>query len=118
MITTNSGLQYEDIRTGSESDDVAKVGDQLVVHYTGCLINGTEFDSSRARNQPFIFSLGKGQVIKGRDEGLIGLRVGGLRKLIIPPALGYGPRGAGDKIPPNATLIFEVELVGVNGSGR
>jgi len=115
-VTTPSGLQYVDLTVGS--GDVAKTGDQVSVHYTGWLqkpdgSKGQKFDSSKDRGQPFQFALGQGQVIKGWDEGVQGMKVGGLRELIIPPALGYGQRGAGGVIPPNATLIFEVELLGV-----
>ena len=115
-VTTPSGLQYVDSTVGN--GDVAKAGDQVSVHYTGWLQNsdgskGKKFDSSKDRGQPFQFALGQGQVIKGWDEGVQGMKVGGVRELIIPAALGYGPRGAGGVIPPNATLIFEVELLGV-----
>ena len=115
-VTTPSGLQYVDLTDGN--GDVAKAGDQVSVHYTGWLQNpdgskGRKFDSSKDRGQPFQFALGQGQVIKGWDEGVQGMKVGGVRELIIPPALGYGQRGAGGVIPPNATLIFEVELLGV-----
>jgi FKBP-type peptidyl-prolyl cis-trans isomerase len=89
----------------------AKAGDTVKVHYTGTLTNGTEFDSSRPRGQPFEFVLGKGKVIPGWDKGVAGMKVGGKRKLTIPSALGYGARGAGGKIPPNSTLLFDVELV-------
>ena len=115
-VTTSSGLQYVDLTVGN--GDVAKAGDQVSVHYTGWLQNpdgskGRKFDSSKDRGQPFQFALGQGQVIKGWDEGVQGMKVGGVRELIIPPTLGYGQRGAGRAIPPNATLIFEVELLGV-----
>jgi FKBP-type peptidyl-prolyl cis-trans isomerase FkpA len=115
-VTTPSGLQYIEITVGN--GDVAKAGDQVSVHYTGWLQNpdgskGQKFDSSKDRGQPFQFALGQGQVIKGWDEGVEGMKVGGVRELIIPPALGYGQSGAGGVIPPNATLIFEVELLGV-----
>jgi FKBP-type peptidyl-prolyl cis-trans isomerase FkpA len=114
--TTASGLQYEDITVGS--GDEAKAGNQVTVHYTGWLQNsdgsaGQKFDSSKDRNDPFDFPLGAGHVIKGWDEGVQGMKVGGVRKLTIPASLGYGARGAGGVIPPNATLIFEVELLGV-----
>ncbi|RJG05461.1 FKBP-type peptidyl-prolyl cis-trans isomerase [Noviherbaspirillum cavernae] len=113
---TASGLQYEDITVGS--GDEAKAGNRVTVHYTGWLQNddgsaGSKFDSSKDRNDPFDFPLGAGHVIKGWDEGVQGMKVGGVRKLIIPASLGYGARGAGGVIPPNATLIFEVELLGV-----
>lgn len=116
-VTTSSGLQYVDLTVGN--GDVAKAGNQVSVHYTGWLQNpdgskGRKFDSSKDRGQPFQFALGQGQVIKGWDEGVQGMKVGGVRELIIPPALGYGQGGAGGVIPPNATLIFEVELLGVS----
>ena len=106
------GLQYTDdvIGTGAE----ATAGKTAVVHYTGWLMDGTKFDSSVDRDQPFSFPLGGGQVIKGWDEGVAGMKVGGKRTLIIPPALGYGARGAGNVIPPNATLKFEVQLLDVH----
>ncbi len=115
-VTTPSGLQYVDLTVGN--GDVAKTGDQVSVHYTGWLqkldgSKGQKFDSSKDRGQPFQFPLGQGQVIKGWDEGVQGMKIGGERELIIPPALGYGQSGAGGVIPPNATLIFEVELLGV-----
>nr|WP_232526080.1 FKBP-type peptidyl-prolyl cis-trans isomerase [Sulfuriferula nivalis] len=110
-MTTESGLIYEDITTGTGA--TAQAGQMVSVHYTGWLTNGTKFDSSKDRNQPFNFNLGAGQVIRGWDEGVAGMQVGGVRKLTIPPQLGYGARGAGGVIPPNATLIFEVELLGV-----
>jgi FKBP-type peptidyl-prolyl cis-trans isomerase FkpA len=114
--TTASGLEYEEMNIGT--GDEATAGAQVSVHYTGWLRNddgsaGAKFDSSKDRNDPFSFGLGAGQVIKGWDEGVQGMKIGGIRKLIIPAALGYGARGAGGVIPPNATLIFEVELLGV-----
>ena len=112
MITTGSGLQYDDARVGQGT--TARFGSDVVVHYTGWLTDGTKFDSSRDRNEPFGFALGQGNVIAGWEEGVSGMRVGGLRKLVIPPDLGYGPWGAGDVIPPDATLVFEVELLAVD----
>lgn len=115
MTLTASGLQYEDTQLGE--GDTATAGQAVSVHYTGWLFNdgeqGAKFDSSKDRQRPFDFNLGAGMVIKGWDEGVAGMRVGGVRTLIIPPALGYGARGAGGVIPPNATLKFEVELLGV-----
>jgi len=105
------GLKYTDEQVGTGA--VATPGKTAVVHYTGWLLDGTKFDSSRDRNQPFSFPLGAGQVIKGWDEGVAGMKVGGKRTLIVPPALGYGARGAGGVIPPNATLKFDVELLDV-----
>ncbi len=93
----------------------AKPGQLVTVHYTGCLINGKKFDSSRDREQPFRFMLGVGQVIKGWDEGVAGMKVGGKRKLVIPSELAYGKRGAGSIIPPDSTLVFDVELISVEG---
>lgn len=109
VVTTDSGLQYVDIVEGVGA--TPNTGDTVVVHYTGTLENGNKFDSSRDRGQPFSFKVGVGQVIKGWDEGVGSMKVGGRRKLIIPPDLGYGARGAGGVIPPNATLIFDVELL-------
>jgi len=106
---TSSGLQYLDLVKGSGRE--AHVGETASVHYTGWLKDGTKFDSSVDRGQPFQFRLGAGRVIKGWDEGVVGMNIGSKRKLIIPPDLGYGARGAGQVIPPNATLIFEVELL-------
>ena len=111
-VRTPSGLVYWDIRVGT--GDVAKEGSHVRVHYTGWLTNGQKFDTSKDRNAPFVFALGRGQVIAGWDEGVQGMRVGGKRKLTIPPQLGYGARGAGGVIPPNATLVFEVELLGLS----
>ena len=115
-ITTASGLQYEELTEGSGAE--AGAGNHVTVHYTGWLQQpdgsaGAKFDSSKDRNEPFDFPLGAGHVIRGWDEGVQGMKIGGVRKLIIPSALGYGARGAGGVIPPNATLIFEVELLGV-----
>ncbi len=114
--TTESGLQYEDTTVGEGAE--ATAGQKVTVHYTGWLRNddgsqGAKFDSSKDRNDPFQFNLGGGQVIRGWDEGVQGMKVGGQRRLTIPAALGYGARGAGGVIPPNATLIFDVELLAV-----
>jgi FKBP-type peptidyl-prolyl cis-trans isomerase len=113
--TTPSGLQIEDTQAGS--GDTAKAGHQVSVHYTGWLFNegqrGAKFDSSVDRRSPFNFELGAGMVIRGWDEGVAGMQVGGKRTLTIPPDLGYGARGAGGVIPPNATLVFEVELLAI-----
>ncbi|HEX9803631.1 MAG TPA: FKBP-type peptidyl-prolyl cis-trans isomerase [Gammaproteobacteria bacterium] len=106
---TDSGLKIEDTVEGSGAE--AAAGQTVSVHYTGWLENGSKFDSSKDRNDPFRFRLGAGQVIRGWDEGVQGMKVGGTRKLTIPAQLGYGARGAGGVIPPNATLIFEVELL-------
>ena len=108
-VTTASGLKYEDTKVGTGPE--AKAGQTAVVHYTGWLTNGTKFDSSKDRGQPFTFPLGGGRVIKGWDEGVQGMKVGGTRKLTIPSNLGYGAQGAGGVIPPNATLVFEVDLL-------
>ncbi len=111
ITTTASGLQIEDLTVGNGA--TATAGQNVAVHYTGWLTNGTKFDSSKDRNDPFRFGLGQRQVIAGWDEGVQGMQVGGVRKLTIPPELGYGARGAGGVIPPNATLVFEVELLDV-----
>ena len=110
-VTTSSGLKYVDQVVGT--GEVAVAGKTANVHYTGWLENGKKFDSSVDRGQPFSFPLGAGRVIKGWDEGVQGMKVGGKRKLTIPSDLGYGSRGAGGVIPPNATLIFDVELLGI-----
>ncbi len=116
MITTSSGLQYIDTTVGE--GDEARAGQQVTVHYTGWLYNdqtqGAKFDSSKDRRDPFVFSLGAGMVIRGWDEGVAGMKIGGARTLVIPPELGYGARGAGGVIPPDATLKFDVELLGVS----
>jgi FKBP-type peptidyl-prolyl cis-trans isomerase FkpA len=110
IVTTESGLKYEDTKVGDGAE--AKKGDSVEVHYTGWLAkDGKKFDSSLDRKEPFVFKLGAGMVIKGWDEGVAGMKVGGKRKLLIPAALGYGARGAGGAIPPNADLVFEVELL-------
>lgn len=108
-ITTDSGLKYVQLNEGTGA--TPKAGQTVFVHYTGTLEDGTKFDSSRDRNRPFSFKLGAGQVIKGWDEGISTMKVGERRQLIIPPDLGYGAGGAGGVIPPNATLIFDVELL-------
>lgn len=104
-----SELIIEDILVGTGSEAIA--GNTVTVHYTGWLTNGTKFDSSKDRNDPFVFPLGAGHVIRGWDQGVAGMKAGGKRKLTIPPEMGYGERGAGGVIPPNATLVFEVELL-------
>ncbi|AOY93211.1 peptidylprolyl isomerase [Cupriavidus sp. USMAA2-4] len=115
MQTTPSGLQFEDTVIGAGTE--ATAGKHVTVHYTGWLYEngqaGRKFDSSKDRNDPFVFPLGAGHVIRGWDEGVQGMKVGGTRRLVIPADLGYGARGAGGVIPPNATLLFEVELLSV-----
>ncbi len=111
MTTTPSGLAYKDTKVGT--GPVAKAGQTATVQYTGWLPNGTKFDSSRDRNEPFQFPLGAHRVISGWDEGVAGMHVGGRRLLVVPPGLAYGANGAGGVIPPNATLVFDVELLGV-----
>jgi peptidylprolyl isomerase len=110
-IQTPSGLRYTDLVMGTGATPLP--GQTCVMHYTGWLTDGTKFDSSLDRGQPFEFPLGMGRVIRGWDEGVATMKVGGKRKLVIPPDLGYGARGAGGRIPPNATLVFEVELLSV-----
>jgi FKBP-type peptidyl-prolyl cis-trans isomerase len=109
--TTASGLVIEDLVTGSGA--AARAGDVVKVHYTGTLLDGRKFDSSVDRNAPFQFRLGQGQVIRGWDEGVAGMQVGGKRRLTIPPQLAYGAHGAGSLIPPHAVLVFDVELLGI-----
>jgi len=109
--TTASGLIIEEVIVGAGAE--ASAGKTVSVHYTGWLTDGTKFDSSKDRGDPFGFPLGGGRVIKGWDEGVQGMKIGGTRKLTIPSALGYGARGAGGVIPPNATLVFEVELLAI-----
>jgi FKBP-type peptidyl-prolyl cis-trans isomerase FkpA len=109
--TTASGLIIEEIKVGAGAE--AAAGQDVTVHYTGWLTDGKKFDSSKDRGDPFEFPLGGGRVIRGWDEGVQGMKIGGTRKLTIPPALGYGARGAGNVIPPNATLVFEVELLAI-----
>jgi FKBP-type peptidyl-prolyl cis-trans isomerase len=104
-------LIIEDIAVGEGAE--AQAGQRVSVHYTGWLTDGTKFDSSKDRNEPFDFPLGRGHVIQGWDQGVVGMKVGGSRKLTIPPEMGYGARGAGGVIPPNATLVFDVELLAV-----
>ena len=111
MKKTPTGLQYEDLVAGSGNTPTP--GKQVTVHYTGWLTNGTKFDSSLDKNQPFTFTIGKGEVVPGWDEGVMTMKLGGKRKLIIPPELGYGAAGAGGVIPPNATLVFEVILLDI-----
>lgn len=111
MVTTASGLQYQDILVGSGA--AAKSGDTVSVHYTGTLADGSKFDSSLDRGTPFEFTIGAGRVIKGWEEGLLGMNVGGKRRLIIPPDLGYGPAGYPPVIPQNATLYFDIELLAI-----
>lgn len=111
-FATAEDLQITDLVVGTGAE--AKAGDTVTVHYTGWLTDGKKFDSSVDRGDPFVFPLGAGRVIRGWDEGVAGMKVGGKRELVIPPHMGYGSRGAGGVIPPNATLKFEVELLGVN----
>ncbi len=109
-VTTDSGLVYEDLTTGGGALCTGR-GQTAIVHYTGWLSDGTKFDSSKDRGDPFSFPVQCGYVIPGWDEGVQGMQVGGVRKLTVPPGLAYGERGAGGVIPPNATLVFEIELL-------
>lgn len=111
FITTPTGLQYIDLKLGQ--GDIPTIGQKVIVHYVSYLENGKEFDNSRTRNKPYKFTLGANEVIKGWDEGVQTMRVGGIRKLIIPPELAWGSRSMGDEIPPNSTIIIEVELLGI-----
>jgi hypothetical protein len=111
-IKLPNGMKYQEMIIGEGR--AVQNGDRVVVHYTGMFLNGTKFDSSRDRKQPFEFTIGEGKVIKGWEEGLIGMRVGGRRKLTIPPKLAYGEKGAGGVIPPNATLVFDIEVLGIS----
>jgi peptidylprolyl isomerase len=111
MHKTPSGLQYQDLVVGTGASP--RMGQTVTVHYTGTLTNGTKFDSSRDRGQPFEFPIGMGNVIKGWDEGVASMKVGGRRKLIIPANLAYGPRSPSPLIPPNSTLVFDVQLLGI-----
>lgn len=110
-IITESGLQIEDIKVGTGAE--AKLGATVTVHYVNWINDGTQKISTRDTDQPLVFPIGVGAIIKGLDEGVTGMKVGGVRKLVIPPALGFGDKGAGEMIPPNATLTFEVELIDV-----
>lgn len=112
-VTTASGLVIEDLEIGSGKEATGP-GQFVTVHYTGCLADGREFDSSRRHGEPFAFPLGVAYVIRGWDEGVVGMRVGGKRRLTVPPDLGYGAAGAGSVIPPNATLTFEIELLEIS----
>ena len=113
-VKTDSGLQYWDIKVGTGQE--AKEGDHVKVHYTGWFTSGKKFDSSVDANQPYSFTIGKGNVIKGWDEGVTGMKVGGKRQLRIPPELAYGEKGYKDIIPPNSTLIFDVQLLGISSA--
>ena len=109
----STAFKIEELEVGTGAEP--KQGETILVHYTGWLTDGKKFDSSKDRGEPFSFPLGGGRVIKGWDQGFAGMKVGGKRKLTIPPEMGYGARGAGGAIPPNATLVFEVELLGIKG---
>jgi len=112
-LTTASGLVIEDLEIGS-GNEATGPGQFVTVHYTGRLLDGQEFDSSRRNGEPFAFPLGVQYVIRGWDEGVVGMRIGGKRRLTVPPELGYGSAGAGAVIPPNATLVFEIELLEIS----
>jgi FKBP-type peptidyl-prolyl cis-trans isomerase FkpA len=113
QVTTASGLVYEDLVTG-DGTEVTGHGQTVIAHYTGWLADGSKFDSSHDRDEPFSFPVAREYVIKGWDEGVVGMKVGGKRRLTVPPELGYGAAGAGSVIPPNATLTFEIELIDVS----
>ncbi len=115
-VVTRSGLKYVDLKVGEGEE--ARLTQVVEVHYTGWLTDGTKFESSRDANEPLTFRIGAGDVLKGWDEGVVGMKVGGKRRLVLPPELGYGKLGAGGVVPPNATLVFEFELLGVRNPSQ